>query len=63
MSREKGPKPNQDQQRRDRLSQQLRDNLARRKAQARARRAGDADERDEGIRAAQKAEKGPADGG
>jgi hypothetical protein len=63
MTREKGPKPNQDQQRRDRLSQQLRDNLARRKAQARARRAGDADERDEGIRAIRKAPEGTGDDG
>ncbi len=56
MSRTKGPKPNQDEARRERLSQQLRDNLARRKAQARARRAGQADERDDGIGAARAAQ-------
>lgn len=36
-----------------RLAEQLRRNLSRRKAQSRARRDGDADQRDEGLPAAQ----------
>lgn len=36
----------------ERLAEQLRANLAKRKAQARARRAGEADMRDDGIKAA-----------
>ena len=39
--------------RKARLAEQLRANLARRKAQARSRRAGDADQRPEGLAAAE----------
>jgi hypothetical protein len=39
-------------ERKARLAEALRANLARRKAQARARRAGEADQREEGIAAA-----------
>ena len=41
-----------DRARQERLAAELRANLQKRKAQARARRAGEADRRDEGIKAA-----------
>ena len=43
--------------RKDRLAEQLRANLMKRKAQARSRRAGDADQRPEGLAAAEKMHK------
>ncbi|QND51899.1 hypothetical protein HB779_08275 [Phyllobacterium sp. 628] len=47
--------PNSEQSSREkRRSEQLRANLARRKHQTRSRRSGEADERDEGITAAEK---------
>ena len=43
--------------RKDRLAEQLRANLMKRKAQARSRRNGDADERPDGLAAAEKMHK------
>ncbi|MBB5702446.1 hypothetical protein FHS76_002324 [Ochrobactrum daejeonense] len=45
-------KQRQSDQRKKRRADELRANLMRRKAQLRSRRAGDADERDDGIKAA-----------
>jgi len=44
-------------ERKDRLAEQLRANLMKRKAQARSRRNGQADERPEGLAAAEKMHK------
>ncbi len=43
--------------RKDRLAEQLRANLMKRKTQARSRRTGDADQRPEGLAAAEKMHK------
>lgn len=43
--------------RKDRLAEQLRANLQKRKAQSRSRRTGDADQRPEGLPAAEKMHK------
>ena len=51
------PAKNGGTERKDRLAEQLRANLMKRKAQARSRRNGDADERPEGLAAAEKMHK------
>lgn len=57
MNDKRLPAKNTSTTRKDRLAEQLRANLQKRKAQSRSRRTGDADQRPEGLPAAEKMHK------